>query len=523
MNDKSKNNLNSKKIETKLIKKVKDAPNNLMANKLLGIHYAKTEQYEKSLQFLSKTLLLEPDCDNYYNMAVALQNLTRYEEAIVLYLEAAKLDPNKSEIHSNLGAIYKNQHNYNEALVSYMKCIELNPTRYYEYINYAIVLLHLKKYEEALKITEFVLSKNPEYINALLFKVTLLEILGDEVMFLENIAKIKMLDKNNHDADWALARYHLLLGDYAKGWKAFESRWLAGTGLIETKFDKPKWLDNFSIDGATLLIHAEQGVGDTLQFCRYVSCVIEKYKGAKIIFSVPESLKELMCNCFNGVMIISETEDLPKFDAHIPLMSLPLVFGTLINTIPNKLPYIFATQEKATYWKKIVGMHSSPEQTKIGLVWNGGFRPNQPNLFAINERRNLPIQFLKYFENINASFYSLQKGNPAELEFAELMRNNWNGYKIHDFVYALHNFSDTAGLIENLDLIISVDTSTAHLAAAMGKPVWLLNRYDTCWRWLKDREDSPWYPSVKIFNQPKADDWTPVMMRICEELNKYIK
>ncbi len=152
------------------------------------------------------------------------------------------------------------------------------------------------------------------------------------------------------------------------------------------------------------------------------------------------------------------------------------------------------------------------------MVWSGGFRPNQPELWSVNRLRNIPLAKLAALKNPDIEFYSLQKGQPAESELAELMRDNWDGPRIIDVTSLLNDFSDTAALIENLDLVISVDTSTAHLAGALGKPVWILNRFYTCWRWFLERTDSPWYPTVKLYRQEKAGDWDAVIQRVKTDL-----
>ena len=200
-------------------------------------------------------------------------------------------------------------------------------------------------------------------------------------------------------------------------------------------------------------------------------------------------------------------------------MSLPLAFKTSLSTIPADIPYLKSSVEKSLFWKEKLGEKTKP---RVGLVWSGGFRRNQPELWAINSRRNIPLGKLVALKHPDIEFYSLQKGQPAESELAELTRNNWDGPDIIDFTGLLNDFSDTAALVENLDLVISVDTSTAHLAGAMGKRAWILNRFDTDWRWLLDREDSPWYPSVRLFRQQQIGNWEGVIDRVKNELRSVI-
>jgi hypothetical protein len=200
------------------------------------------------------------------------------------------------------------------------------------------------------------------------------------------------------------------------------------------------------------------------------------------------------------------------------MMSLPLAFKTELTTIPAKIPYLSAPQKKQQYWKARLGEHS---KLRVGLAWSGGVRPDQPELLSVNNRRNIALEKLDKLKDIDVQFYSLQKGELAESELKELRKKEWDGPDILDFTKELVDFTDTAALIENLDLIISVDTSIAHLAGALCKQVWLLNRYDTCWRWLVDREDSPWYPSLKLYRQESYGNWDGVIERVKIDLKNY--
>jgi hypothetical protein len=196
-------------------------------------------------------------------------------------------------------------------------------------------------------------------------------------------------------------------------------------------------------------------------------------------------------------------------------MSLPLALKTTLATVPRASSYLTADPEKVSWWRDRLGRKS---KKRVGLVWSGGFRPDQPQSWPVNQRRNIPLQKLAPLENPEIDFYSLQKGQPAESELAELESQKWGGPRIFDFSGDLADFSDTAALIENLDLVISVDTSTAHLAGALGKPVWVLNRFDTCWRWLLDGDDSPWYPTLKLYRQPDAGNWDEVVLAVKRDL-----
>jgi len=213
-------------------------------------------------------------------------------------------------------------------------------------------------------------------------------------------------------------------------------------------------------------------------------------------------------------VLLKKGAPLPPFDLHCPMMSLPLAFKTTLDTV-HACPHFVISEAKTQFWANKLGLKTKP---RVGLAWRSGFHPDKPDSMKSYERRNLPLQQLKSLVGIEVEFISLQKGEPAESEFRQTIAAGWDGPLINDHVHELNDFSDTAALIMNLDLVISVDTSTAHLAASQGKPVWLLNRYDACWRWLLNRDDSPWYPSIKIYRQASWGDWDSVLQNVRKDL-----
>lgn len=302
-------------------------------------------------------------------------------------------------------------------------------------------------------------------------------------------------------AHFGRSRPLLLRGEYAEGWREFEWRRRGGTAeAIKLRgFAQPQWQGE-DVAGKTLLLHAEQGFGDTLQFCRYASLVGAT---ARVILEVQPPLVRL-CSSLAGVaQVVARGEPPPAFDLHCPLMSLPLAVGTTLDTIPSEVPYLAADPELVAGWReRLAGL----DGLQVGLVWAGSLRP-EPELSAIDRRRSITLAMMAPLgEASGVSFISLQKREPgAQSANAEL------GLALHDFTANLQDFADTAALIEALDLVISVDTSVAHLAGALGKPIWLLNRFDTCWRWLLDRDDSPWYPQLRQFRQPRPGDWNSAL------------
>ena len=262
-----------------------------------------------------------------------------------------------------------------------------------------------------------------------------------------------------------------------------------------------------------LLVHSEQGLGDTLQFCRFVPIVAQ---GAKIVLEVQPPLHRLLADLPGIAEIVAEGDKLPPFDLHCALLSLPRFLGTSLETIPGEVPYLTADPLLVSAWRRrLAGLAG----LKIGLVWAGGPRPDEPAESSVDRHRSMPLARLAALAEVEGvSFVSLQKGPPA----AQAAQPP-PGMVLHDFTAELDDFADTAALVEALDLVISVDTAVAHLAGALGKPVWLLNRFDTCWRWLLGRDDSPWYPTLRQFRQPAAEDWDSVIAAVKAALAQRVR
>jgi hypothetical protein len=306
----------------------------------------------------------------------------------------------------------------------------------------------------------------------------------------------------------------LLAGDYERGWRQYEWRWKVEPLMsVKRDFAQPLWLGDAELNGRTLLVHAEQGLGDTLQFCRYVPLLAAA--GAKVVLQVPRPLQSLLSTVAQSATVIALGEPLPEFDFHCPVMSLPLAFDTRLETIPTRIPYLYADESKARAWRDALGPRT---RSRVGLVWAGNPRKDQLRGNHLDRMRSLRFEQLEPLLGISAvDFYSLQLGADAIAQ----LRAHALCARVIDRTEALKDFSDTAALMENLDLVISVDTSVVHLAGALGKPFWLLNRFNTCWRWLLDREDSPWYPTARIFRQPAFGDWDSVLAETASALDAW--
>ncbi len=339
--------------------------------------------------------------------------------------------------------------------------------------------------------------------------------LGRDADALKAHDKAVELDPRKASAHFKRSLTLLTLGQYSEGWEEYEWRKKLPVPIGVRTFSQPQLSRIENVKGATVFIYGEQGLGDCIQFCRYATLLAEQ--GAKVILESPKALFQ-MFKSLNGVsQLIEAGQPVPAFDYHCAIMSLPHLFKTTLESIPSRVPYLFAGTDKIEKWSNRLGKKAKP---RIGLVWSGGFRPDQPDMWAVSQRKKMPLTKFSPLKDIDAEFYSLQKGEAAVSELKTLQSNHWDGPAIIDLTDELNDFSDTAALIENLDLIISVDTSTAHLAGAMAKPVWVLNRFDIDWRWLPN---SPWYPGTKIYKQKEPDNWDDVIATVRTDLLQQIK
>lgn len=469
-----------------------------------------------SRERVATAISLNPhDASMYYNQAIALERLQLNEEAVASYDKAIAIKPNDVKAYINRGAILKAVGKLDEAISSYNSAIAIKPDSAEAYSNRGNALAEAQRWMESLESYDLAISLNPRAVQAHINRAnTLLSLqrLDEAILSYETAVS---LQPNNALANWNLAHALLLTGDYARGWELYEWRWKYGDNVkYKWNFKVPFWQGVEKISGRKILLYAEQGLGDTIQFFRYAKLL--KQMGAGVLLVVPKALVNLLKDSEDVDVIIESGQTLPEFDYYSPLISLPRAFGTNLTSIPAANGYLQAERRKVLFWKERLGWRS---RLKVGVVWSGGFHLQQNDRWATIERRNISLEvFAKGLENISADFYSLQKGDPAESEIRGKECEYWPNKNFHNYTDELNDFTDTAALIENLDVVLTVDTSTAHLAAAMGKPTWILNRYDTCWRWLLDRDDSPWYESVKLYRQSADRLWEPVLKHVANDL-----
>lgn len=489
---------------------------------------------EKALDSYEQALRLRPNYAEALNgYGTALHELHRCEEALASFERAVLVKPDYADAHSNRGNVLRDLGRIPDALDSYRRALAIRPDHAAAHNNLGNALHELHRFEEALEHYDRALQLQPDYAEAHNNRGYALQLLQRPDEALASYARALALRPQYAAAHFNRATAWLLSGNFDRGWAEYEWR---GQG-VRSRFrtaqgpPQPLWLGEEPLAGKTILLHAEQGLGDTIQFCRYVPLVATL--GARVCLEVPQTLASLLAS-LGGLAQISmqsestEAADLPAFDYQCPLMSLPLAFKTTLTTIPATVPYLQSDSTRRHRWAARLagerdasrpGAEAEQRRLRVGLVWSGGVRRDRPERWPVDARRNISLAKLARLRHPGIEFYSLQKGEPAESEWAQLSEQGWYGPPLIDYTGELHDFADTAGLIEQLDLVISVDTSTAHLAGALGKPVWILNRFDTCWRWLLDRIDSPWYPTARLYRQERPGDWENVIERVRVDLH----
>ena len=463
-------------------------------------------QTEEAITSFRQAIALNPRyADAHNNLGRLLVEQGRSEEALAHFRHAIAAVPGFAHAHNNLGTALHQAGRFEDAIRSYRKAIELKADYAEAYSNLGSAYLRLDQLEEAIANCRRAVEINPgfaeghynlgnSYRNAIR--------LNEAIECYERAIGLR---PDNGGYHWNYSLALLLAGDYARGWKEYEWRW---QGCQELKAGKPalsrsEWSGG-DLSGKTLLLYREQGLGDIIQFIRYAPVLAAR--GATVIVACQPDLVRLLGAADGVSQAIRLGQPLPHFDFHGPLLSLPLRLDTTLNSIPARVPYLKADGEAVAAWRKRVG---SAATLKVGLIW-GGWAGNQ-----IDSRRSIALaDFAPLARVPGVHLYSLQKG-----EHAAQAKAPPAAMRLIDWSDDLADFADTAALVQNLDLVISVDTAGAHLAGALGKPVWLLNRFESEWRWLLEREDSPWYPTMRIFRQPRPGDWQTVMENVREALD----
>lgn len=439
-----------------------------------GRGFAARGRHEEALECYDRGLAIKGDIAQLWaNRGRALKSLCRLEEAEASLREALRRQPDFVNAHCELAGVLDYLGRFQDAEASARSALRVQPDHAYSHFRLGRILCRLGHAHEAQASFRTALRLQPDV----------------------------------PEWHWALAQALLLAGEFQEGWREFEWRWRIER--MRPGFSAPSWTGEPADDRVILLL-ADQGHGDTLQFCRYVPHIAADAR--KVVLAVQPALVRLLSRLPGASDVVPHQGRLPSFDVWCALMRLPHVLGTRLETLPSPTPYLAADPQDVVRWRERLGDLTG---LRVGLCWAGAPGRGLGEI-AWDRRRSITLDVLAPLGGIpKVRFVSLQKG-PSATEAARPPQ----GLELHDFTDDLHDFADTAALVENLDLIISVDTAVVHVAGALGKPVWLLNRFDTCWRWLLDREDSPWYPTLRQFRQPTPGDWPSVIGRVGDALRR---
>jgi len=519
---------------------LKSKPQHIETLVMLGQVLTETGRAEAALELVDTALRLDPTRSEAHGArGTALRRLSRFDEAVASYRQAITLTPDAVAPHVNLGNCLLDLGRGADAAQSFQTAVALEPALPEAHYGLGRALFATEQTNAAIASLRLAIALRPEYAvaydamgeiacdltrwdEAIAFHAEAVRLdpkgpgfhthLGialynsGELQAAEGSFRVALsLNPNDVVAHFNLAAVLLRTGRLAEGWAEYEwRRRLVGFPTLKTTV--PEWQGE-PLEGKTLMMYGEQGLGDTLHFARYASLAADR--GARVVLTVPSPLLRLM-STVPGVAEAVPTGSAVTADYHLPLLSAPLRFGTEIESIPAPIPYLTPEPEAARRWGERL---AKVEGLTVGLVWAGDPRPDDRAANRVDRRRSLPLARFGLLADIpGVTFISLQKGAPAAQA-----KSPPAGLRLLDWMDEIDDFAETAALVSQLDLVISVDTSVVHLVGAMGKPVWILSRFDGCWRWL-DRDDSPWYPTARLFRQSAPGDWGPPLAALAAAL-----
>ena len=552
------------------------APSYADAHSNRGLVLNRLKRFEEAIASCNRALTLAPQsADAFNNRGLALHGLKRYPEALASYDQALALRPNFFGAHSNRGVTLCAMERFTEALASQQVALSLDATSAEAHCNLGLALDGLKQHAEALASFDRALALAPDLMSACegrghtLIKLRRYEeavtaglqaiALNPDSAYAHHVCGLAHLSLGNGDqalayydraialgidspdihndraevlvilrrteeahaaydraiaikpnfapAHWNKSLCHLLFGEFAEGWKLYEWRWK--TEMFEPlyrHFTHPLWLGDVPLAGKTIFVYPEQGYGDFIQCLRYIPMLEDL--GAAVLLETHGPMAPLIAPLGSRIRLISAGEIVPPFDLHCPVMSLPHACRTTLSTVPNQVPYLAAPPERIDHWRAQLGPKTRP---RVGLVWSGSTGHGN------DHNRSLTLAAIASIFDLPLEFHCLQQDIRAGDQPALAGIQN-----LHIYAEKLRDFADTAALIEQMDLVISVDTSVAHLAGALAKPVWVLLPFMPDYRWMLDREDSPWYPTARLFRQAQPRDWPAVVVRLREALASHL-
>lgn len=494
------------------------SPRNALAHCSLGNILNELRRHEEARSSYLTAIRLNPNLvEASYNLGNLMREQGEYDEALRWYREALSRNPAFATAHHNLGTTFLEMGNlesareaadramglYGAAVASYDRAIALNPGYAEAYSNRGVALRAMGRFQEALASCDRALSLSPDYAGAYNNRGIVLQDMHAYDDALASYDKAVELSPEYGDAWYNKALLHLLLGNFEEGWRLHEWRWRTRQLKSAARdFTAPLWLGERSPAGKIVLLHAEQGLGDAIQFARYAPMVAAL--GATVIVEAQPSLIHLLESLDGVSSLVDAGDPLPRFDMHCPFMSLPLAFQTTLADVPVGVPYLVVPEDRRNEWKQRLG---APSRPRIGLAWSGN--PKHRN----DRHRSIALRDLESLLQFDADYHAVQKEirdeDRAVMARLTNLRNHEDG---------LCDFGDAAALVDEMDLIITVDTSAAHLAGALAKEVWILLPHTPDYRWLTNRSDCPWYPTARLFRQRHYGDWKTVISDVRSHL-----
>jgi tetratricopeptide (TPR) repeat protein len=484
-------------------------PDYVQAHNNLGNALVSQGQSEEALACYQFALRLDPNfAAAYNNVGKILLEQDRLDEAAADFQQALRLQPDFVEALNNLGNVFLEQGKFAQAIAKYRNVLQLNPNFAAAYNNLGKVFLEQEKLADAVAILQQALRVSPDFAEAYNNLGLIHQEQGRIPEAIAYLQQALRLNPDYADAHKNLGMAWLLVGNWELGWPEYEWR-LKTKGEPRPNFRQQLW-DGTSLSGKTILLHTEQGFGDTLQFVRFAQLV--KQRGGTVLVNCQPALVPLLASCSGIDRLIAQGEALPDFDVHAPLMSLPGILATPLAAVSAKMPYLFADPKLVDHWRREL---SELDTFKIGIAWQGNPK------YRRDRQRSIPLaQFAPLAQPEGIQLFSLQRGPGTEqlTASAERVPVTVLGGNLDE---ASGAFMDTAAIMRNLDLVITSDSAVAHLAGGLGVSVWLATPFAPDWRWLLQREDSPWYPTMRLFRQPEPRNWPAVFERMAIELRKH--
>jgi len=435
----------------------------------------------------------------WFNLGTARQLQDRFPAALEAYRQALTLDPGNHSAENNFGLLLRAEGRFAEALAAFRRADALKPNDPTILVNLAAALQDVNKAEESLVVLAAVLARVPDDYRALTNLGNAYVALNQPAAGIAAYEQALAIAPVAGEVRYNIALAHLVMGDFERGWAGYDARLESEHHRKLYAFDQPRWYAGQPLSGRTLVVYAEQGLGDTIQFVRYVPLLAAQ--GARVVVRVQSPLQPLLAAQPTPATFITAGDPLPDYDLQCPLLSLPREFATRLDSIPTQASYLRAPQAKVAAWRNVFALAGG---LKVGLVWSG----NPKHQYDHN--RSIPFALLAALAaDVPAHFFALQK-EQRETDREELAA----APRITDLSGKMADFADTAAIVTALDLVITVDTSVAHLAGALGARTWVLLGYAPDWRWLLQRADSPWYPSIRLFRQSAPGDWASVLREL---------